>query len=101
MADRARLAWYVDQVRASRELVYEFCRGTAFTSGRAAPTSCSSASATARARCVDGLAARAASTSATSRGDPGCDGCIRVTTGIVEHTRRCLDAMEEVLCGAG
>ena len=29
--------------------------------------------------------------------DPGCAGCIRVTTGIVEHTRRCLDAMEEML----
>ena len=29
--------------------------------------------------------------------DPGCAGCIRVTTGVVEHTRRCLDAMEEML----
>ena len=33
-------------------------------------------------------------------GDYGCDGCIRVTTGVVDHTERCLAAMEEFLCGA-
>ena len=27
-----------------------------------------------------------------------CKGCIRITTGIVEHTRRCITAIEEVLC---
>jgi histidinol-phosphate aminotransferase len=32
--------------------------------------------------------------------EPGCAGCIRLTTGIVEHTRRGLAAMEEVLCAA-
>ena len=32
-------------------------------------------------------------------GDYGCDGCIRVTTGVVEHTERCLSAMEDYLCG--
>ncbi len=30
--------------------------------------------------------------------DPGCSGCIRVTTGLVEHTRAFMDALEEVLC---
>ena len=29
--------------------------------------------------------------------EPGCAGCIRIATGIVEHTRRCIAAMEEVL----
>lgn len=33
-------------------------------------------------------------------GDPGCAGCIRITTGVVEHTRACIAALEEVLCGA-
>lgn len=32
--------------------------------------------------------------------EPGCEGCIRVTTGLVEHTRRAIAAMEEVLCVA-
>jgi histidinol-phosphate aminotransferase len=32
--------------------------------------------------------------------EPGCEGCIRITAGIVEHTRRGLAVLEEVLCGA-
>ena len=32
--------------------------------------------------------------------EPGCAGCIRITTGIVEHTRRGLSVLEEVLCVA-
>jgi histidinol-phosphate aminotransferase len=30
--------------------------------------------------------------------EPGCAGCIRIGAGIVEHTRRCIAVMEEVLC---
>jgi len=32
--------------------------------------------------------------------EPGCAGCLRVATGVVEHTRRYIAAMEEVLCAA-
>lgn len=32
--------------------------------------------------------------------EPGCSGCIRIAAGIVEHTKRCIAAMEEVLCAA-
>jgi histidinol-phosphate aminotransferase len=32
--------------------------------------------------------------------EPGCAGCLRMGTGIVEHTRRAITAMEEVLCAA-
>jgi len=32
--------------------------------------------------------------------EPGCAGCLRVATGLVDHTRRCIAAMEEVLCAA-
>ena len=32
--------------------------------------------------------------------EPGCAGCLRIATGIVEHTRRAIAAMEEVLCAA-
>ena len=32
--------------------------------------------------------------------EPGCAGCFRIATGIVEHTRRFIAAMEEVLCAA-
>ena len=29
----------------------------------------------------------------------GCEGCLRITAGIVAHTERCIAALEEVLCG--
>ena len=32
--------------------------------------------------------------------EPGCAGCVRIGTGIVAHTLRCLDVLEEVLCVA-
>jgi len=32
--------------------------------------------------------------------EPGCAGCLRIGTGIVEHTRRAIAVMEEVLCAA-
>jgi histidinol-phosphate aminotransferase len=32
--------------------------------------------------------------------EPGCAGCMRIAAGIVEHTKRCIDVMEEVLCAA-
>jgi histidinol-phosphate aminotransferase len=32
--------------------------------------------------------------------EPGCAGCIRMSTGTVEHTRQAIAAIEEVLCAA-
>ena len=32
--------------------------------------------------------------------EPGCAGCLRIATGLVEHTRRAIAAIEEVLCAA-
>jgi histidinol-phosphate aminotransferase len=32
--------------------------------------------------------------------EPGCAGCIRIGAGVVTHTRRCIDVMDEVLCAA-
>ena len=32
--------------------------------------------------------------------EPGCDGCVRIGTGIVAHTKQCIAAIEEVLCAA-
>jgi histidinol-phosphate aminotransferase len=32
--------------------------------------------------------------------DIACRGCVRITAGVVEHTRRCIEVIEEALCGA-
>ena len=48
---------------------------------------------------VDGAAARRVYIRDRSN-EPGCEGCIRIGTGVVEHTRRAIAAIEEVLCAA-
>jgi histidinol-phosphate aminotransferase len=99
LADGERLAWYVDQVKQSRELVYAFSvrhgfefwpSGANFVLTRVGPQSGP----------LVGHLARVGIHIRDKSADPGCAGCIRVTTGIVEHTRRCIDAMEEFLCDA-
>jgi histidinol-phosphate aminotransferase len=32
--------------------------------------------------------------------DPGCAGCARITAGVLDHTRRLIAALEEILCDA-
>jgi histidinol-phosphate aminotransferase len=32
--------------------------------------------------------------------EPGCAGCLRINAGVLEHTRRCIEVMEEILCAA-
>jgi histidinol-phosphate aminotransferase len=49
-------------------------------------------------RIVAGLAERQVHVRDKSR-DTACPNCVRITTGVVEHTRACIVALEEVLCG--
>lgn len=97
--DDAYVEWYRAQVRASRALVYDACARLrlAYTPSQAnfvlvriggdVPT-------TVRAMAARGIFVRDRST------QPGCDGCIRIGAGVVEHTTRALAALEEVLCAA-
>jgi histidinol-phosphate aminotransferase len=88
----------VDQVQQSRALVYALCErlgltcwesGANFVLVRVGARSAEVAAALGRR----GIAVR-------DRGrDAGCEGCIRITTGVVDHTTRCLAALEEILCG--
>ena len=48
---------------------------------------------------VAGLAARGVLVRDRSR-ERGCEGCLRVTAGVVEETRRAIAALEEVVCAA-
>lgn len=97
--DRDHLAWYRDQVAASRQLVYATCDRLGLTFWpseanfvlvRVGPRASS---------VVTAMAARKIFIRDRSN-QPGCGGCIRITTGVVEHTRRCLAALEEILCAA-
>lgn len=98
LKDEGRLRWYIDQVQQSRARVYALCErldlvcwesGANFVLVRVGPRS---------AAIVAELAARGIFVRDRSK-DPGCHGCIRITAGVMEHTKRCLAALEEILCG--
>jgi histidinol-phosphate aminotransferase len=97
--DRGYVEDYIAQSAESRSLIYEYCgrKGVqAFPSdanfvlvriGAAAPSVASALGAR-------GIYIR-------DRSDqPGCEGCVRITAGLVDDTRRVLAALEDVLCDA-
>ena len=67
--------------------------------GSAAATSSWPASVNAAGRVLDGLRQRGIYVRDRSN-DHGCAGCVRITTGVVAHTQRCIAGIEEVLCAA-
>ena len=99
LADPAYLGDYLRQVQESKALLYAAC-------DRVGLTYWNSDANFVLVRAGDRLDALV--TGAASRGiyirdrssEPGCAGCCRIATGIVEHTRRFIVAMEEILCAA-
>jgi histidinol-phosphate aminotransferase len=99
LADPAYLSDYLRQVRESKALLYAAC-------DRAGLEYWKSDANFVLVHAGDRL--RALVKGAADRGiyirdrssEPGCSGCFRIATGIVEHTRRFIAAMEEVLCAA-
>jgi len=96
LGDVAYLERYVAETRRSRELVYAFCRRHGlkywpseanFVLVRFGPLTSS---------IIDGLQARGIVLRDRSY-SPGCEGCIRLTAGVVAHTEVALAAMEDVL----
>ncbi len=89
---------YLGQVSESKELLYAACDRLGL---RYWKSDANFVLVSAGAR-HDELVAGAASRGIYLRdrsSEPGCDGCIRIATGIVNHTRRAIAAMDEVLCG--
>jgi histidinol-phosphate aminotransferase len=96
-ADSAYHAWYVDQVRQSKALLYQALDRLKI---RYWPSAANfvllDLDGNAR-RVIEALAARRIFIRDRSAAAPGC---VRVTTGVVEHTRVFIGALEEVLCDA-
>jgi histidinol-phosphate aminotransferase len=96
LRDEAHREWYRDQVSQSRQLVYAACDRLGLSCWR---SEANFVLVRVGSRCqevVEALARRDILVRDRS-GEPGCDGCLRITAGVVEHTRRCLAALEEVL----
>jgi len=99
LEDRTYHAWYVSQVAASKRLIYEMCDRLGLQYWPSAANFVLIRLGDRAGALVTQLAGRRIFIRDRS-GEPGCGGSVRVTAGIVEHTRACVDAMEELLCGA-
>jgi histidinol-phosphate aminotransferase len=95
--DDGRLRWYVGEVQESRRRVYAFCARHGIQYYESGANFVLLRIGGAAAAVVSGLAARGIAVRERTR-DAGCEGCIRMTAGVVEHTDRALEALEEVLC---
>jgi histidinol-phosphate aminotransferase len=98
LTDRAHFEWYVRQVRESRQLLYDACARLGLTFWPSAANfvlvRVGDAPGVRASLEVQGVHVRDRS------GAPGCAGCIRITAGVVDDTKACIAALEEVVCAA-
>jgi len=99
LADTEYYEWYLDQVRASKTLLYLALDRLGLRYWPSAANFVLVEFGDDARRVIDALTARQVYVRDRSR-DPACSGCVRVTTGVVEHTQAFVSALEEVLCGA-
>jgi histidinol-phosphate aminotransferase len=99
LADTAFLERYLHEVRESKALLYAACDRLHLGYTRSDANFVLVRAGNRLAELVAGVAERGIYLRDRSN-EPGCAGSVRIGTGIVEHTRRCIAAMEEVLCAA-
>ncbi len=95
--DRRYVEDYAAQVAESRRLIYEMCGRLQLEHWPSAANFVLVRIGDRAAALVTALGRRGIFVRDRSR-EPGCAGCVRVTAGIVEHTKACVAAIEEVLC---
>jgi len=99
LADTAYFDWYLAQTRESKRLLYGALErlGVPYWTSDANFVLARFGADTRRV--CDELLAKGIYVRDRSK-NYGCEGCVRITTGIVAHTKACIDSLEEVLCGA-
>lgn len=97
LEDRAHVTNYLAQVKASKALVYAACDRLGLKYWRSDANFVLVRTGGDTDALVDGAARRGIYLRDRAN-EPGCEGCIRITAGIVEHTRKGLAVLEEVLC---
>jgi histidinol-phosphate aminotransferase len=97
--DRAYKQQYLEETAASKALLYEACRRFGFHYWPSDANFVLVRTAEHTKRIVEGVRERGIYLRDRSS-EPGCAGCIRMTTGVLAHTRRLVAAMEDVLCAA-
>jgi histidinol-phosphate aminotransferase len=97
--DRAHVASYLAEVEQSKALLYGACDLMGVRYWRSAANFVLVRVGERVAQLVDAAATRGIYVRDRST-EPGCEGCVRITTGVIEHTQRVIAVMEEVLCAA-
>jgi histidinol-phosphate aminotransferase len=97
--DREYFEAYVRQVDASRALLYSAFDRLGVTYWRSAANFVLARVGERCASTIAALAGRGIYVRDRSS-DVGCEGCVRITAGVTEHTRAAIAAIEEVLCDA-
>jgi len=92
------LRGYIAQVNESKRLLYAACDRLGLKYWKSDTNFVLVCAGDRAADVVKGASDRGVYLRDRSR-EPGCAGCIRIAAGIVEHTRRAIAAIEEVLCG--
>ena len=99
LRDRDHLRDYLRQVAESKALLYAACERLGLTYWPSQANFVLVCAGDRTQALVDGAFARGVYIRDRSN-EPGCRGCIRIATGIVDHTRRAIAAIEEILCAA-
>jgi histidinol-phosphate aminotransferase len=97
--DQDHVRNYVGEVTRSKALVYEMCNRLGLKYWPSAANFVLVHVGPGVARLVAAAAERGVYLRDRSN-EPGCQGCVRITAGVVEHTIRGLAVVEELLCAA-
>jgi histidinol-phosphate aminotransferase len=99
LADTEHYDWYLHQSAESKRLLYAALERRGVTFWRSEANFVLARFGARAPQVVAGLAARGIHVRDRSS-EHACGGCVRITAGVVEHTRQCIDAIEEILCAA-
>jgi len=99
LQDLDHLNGYLEQVAESKRLLYEACDRLGLKYWRSLSNFVLVCAGDRTDAIVKGAFAKQIYLRDRST-EPGCAGCLRMATGIVEHTRRAIAVMEEILCAA-
>jgi histidinol-phosphate aminotransferase len=99
IADRGYRDWYVAQAAESRTLLMDACARLRLQTWPAAANFVLVRVGPRIPAVIAALGARGIRVRDRSA-EAGCEGCIRITAGLVDDTRRLIAALEEVLCDA-
>jgi histidinol-phosphate aminotransferase len=97
--DREYVEDYLRQVEESKRLLYAACDRLGLHYWKSASNFVLVRAGAQVPALIDGAQARGIYLRDRSS-EPGCAGCVRISTGIVEHTRRCIEVLQEILCAA-